>query len=176
MINHIRHGIHISGRTALKDVEAVKAKGIKAVVRLDHAVPDIRTKRISQWSETDVDLLYLPIYDGETIPDGTFEQVTAFIHRHVEQDNGVLVHCQMGVSRSVTTTMAYFIEYDNMTLPQAFGLVRYYRPQMYPHPNLLWSLVQHYDLPYSKDEVKYGRFLDRLREESEHIDFSPSDD
>lgn len=163
MISHIYDGIYLSGNYALDYADEVRKLGIQAVLRLDHLSPLFGSGR--QWDE-DFALLYLPFSDGEPIPPLYITQATHFIHRHLERERKVLVHCQMGVSRSVTMVLAYLIEHANMSLPRAFALVRAQHPIAFPHPALLCSLVEHYNLPYSKDQIYSLGFLDDLMDAS----------
>ncbi|KAL7568045.1 hypothetical protein ACA910_020765 [Epithemia clementina (nom. ined.)] len=71
--------------------------------------------------------------------------VTAFIrtcltHYHVS----VLVHCMAGVSRSTSVVLAYLIEYENMSLEDAYVLVKQRRPEIYPNDGF-WAQLASYE-------------------------------
>jgi len=163
MINYIYNRVYISGRHAIRQMEEVKKLGIYTIVRLDHAKP--KTNHPTQWTD-DFDLLYRPIHDGEPIPVSVLRSVPEFIYEHTQQRQKVLIHCQMGVSRSVTLTLAYLIQYEGMTLPQAYQTIHTARPHIYPHPKLLWSLVEHYKLPYTQMVVFDHTFHKKLLEDT----------
>lgn len=153
-ISAVDKGLYLSGILALDDQPHIRALGIRAVLRLD-----LDTSR--QWAH-DFVLLHLPIPDGEPVHPMILRQGTAFIHRHRQQGHNVLVHCHMGVSRSVTFVLAYLIEFRGMTLAEAYTCVLVGRPLAYPHAALLRALISTYDLP--EDGVNSDGFLDRLLE------------
>jgi dual specificity phosphatase 12 len=153
-------GLYISGVETIRQQKMVHREGITAIVRLDNG-----TIGNDKWSEHFFKVLNVPFTDGDFIPDGLIPRVTRFIHEQIETDGVVLVHCAMGISRSVTMTMAYLIEYEGMTLAEAFATVRENRTQAHPHPKLLASLIEHYDLPYDTDEPLSPNFLGRLMQD-----------
>ncbi|MEL6307994.1 MAG: dual specificity protein phosphatase [Chloroflexota bacterium] len=156
MFDWVYDNLYVGDFDALKRQAMVKEEGIKAIVRLDVAGQDKY-----KWGD-DFTVCYMPFADTMSIPSGIIPKVTAFIHEQVEQDKPVLVHCAAGVSRSTTLTMAYLIEYEGMSLAEAFGTVREGRTQAYPHENLLISLIEHYDLPYDTSRVVNPRFISEL--------------
>jgi hypothetical protein len=158
-MNWVYDGIYISGIRAMKNPDKVKEEGITAIVRLD--IGSILTGAES-WSTTDFIVLEEPFPDADYIPDGIIPKVTRFIDEQIENDGMVLVHCAMGISRSVSMVMAYLIEYEGMNLAEAFGTVREGRTIARPHPRLLASLIAHYDLPYNPLEAHNPNFIGRL--------------
>ena len=164
MIDHIYNSIYQSGRTALLHMDEVRELGIRAVLRLDHK--PFFSFPPAQWAE-DFTLLHLPFNDGEGVPPGYFERAMGFVHEQITAGNRILIHCQMGVSRATTMTMAYLIEYEGMSLPQAFACVKHSRPIVYPHPVLLRSLVEYYHLPYTPQQIGQTDFLGKLLLEAE---------
>lgn len=55
-------------------------------------------------------------------------------------DKGVLVHCLAGVSRSVTITIAYLMHKCNLTLNDAFNLVRSRKTNVAPNFHFMEQL------------------------------------
>jgi protein-tyrosine phosphatase len=159
MISHIHKGIYQSGKSALEQSEQLRADGIRAVVRLDRAWP---VSLMSAHWPADFSVLYVPFDDGTPVPEGVFEKVTPFMHEALSGGGKVLVHCQMGISRSTTMVLAYLIEYEGMSLPDAFRLVHQARPLVWPHMALIRSLAEHYRLPYSANELANDEFLARM--------------
>lgn len=156
-IDHVHKGIYLSGSYALKHPERVQDLGITAVLRLDAV-----DRNKGQWATGSFHLLDMPFSDGAAIPDGVLERGMNFIYDQVHSGRKILVHCHMGMSRSVTVVMAYLIKYEGMTLAEAYHAIVRSRPVARPHHELLWSLVQHFDLPYQQDDVVNYRFVDRL--------------
>lgn len=56
------------------------------------------------------------------------------------QEKGVLVHCLAGVSRSVTITVAYLMAKLNMSLNDAFNLVRARKTNVAPNFHFMEQL------------------------------------
>jgi hypothetical protein len=144
----------------LKDQNRARAEGITAIVRLDQI-----GREHGQWSDEFV-LLDMPIPDGESLDADTLDTITNFIHQQIEAGGRVLIHCQMGVSRSVAVAMAYLIAYERMTLAESFGTMREARAAAFPHEKLLISLIDRYGLPYDTTRVRNPQFLARLLEDA----------
>lgn len=112
--------------------------------------------------------LELPIDDGQPVPDGIFPQATLFIHQHLEAGHSVLSQCHAGISRSVTMALAYLVEYENLSLPQAYKIVKAKHPGAYPHTKLVASLIQHYDLGIDLRRLKRHGFWDGIIKDDKH--------
>ena len=156
MMDEVYEQLYVGDIETLRRQDAVRQEGVEAVVRLD-----LRDRDKLHWDDR-FTVLDVPINDGANVPDGVFEKVTDFIHEQVQQEKTVLVHCNMGVSRSTTMVMAYLIQYEGMSLGEAFGTVREGREVARPHGALLASLIDKYDLPYSPREAYSPQFLTKL--------------
>ena len=53
-----------------------------------------------------------------------FDQMSDFIHDCLKNKGSILVHCQMGVSRSPTAVIAYLIRYQGFSWEEALKLVK----------------------------------------------------
>lgn len=122
---------------------------------------DLVDRKQGQWND-DFTLLDLPVPDAEHLDGDIIKRATRFIDTQIASGEAVLVHCNLGVSRSVTVAMAYLIEYEGMSLAEAFGTVREGRPSAYPHELLLIALIELYDLPYDTSKVFNPKFLAEL--------------
>jgi protein-tyrosine phosphatase len=160
VFNQVYEDIYVGEIDALKRQTVVRNEGITVIVRLDQA-----ERQEGQWDD-DFTLLDMPIPDGEYLDGDTIDTVTSFINEHVEAGHKILVHCQMGISRSVSMVMAYLIAYESMSLAEAFGTLRESRDAAYPHEMLLISLIDHYDLPYDTSRVRNPQFLARLAKDA----------
>ncbi|CAL1396918.1 unnamed protein product [Linum trigynum] len=69
-----------------------------------------------------------------------FDDCFDFIDESKRLGGGVLVHCFMGVSRSVTVVVAYLMKKRHMSLSQALQHVRSRRPQASPNPGFISQL------------------------------------
>ena len=153
--------LYISGIETIRQQKMVKDEGITAIVRLDSG-----NYGTYEWSTHFFKVLHEPFLDAEYIPDGVIPRITKFIHEQIENEGSVLVHCAMGISRSTTMVMAYLIEYEGMSLAEAFCTIREERTQAFPHPKLLVSLIDHYNLPFNLMDPFSPNFLSRLMQDS----------
>jgi protein-tyrosine phosphatase len=69
-----------------------------------------------------------------------FRHVFEFIRRHHNLGQGVLVHCQMGISRSATLVIAYLMIDGHKTLGEAFQQVKSVRQQIDPNEGFMRQL------------------------------------
>lgn len=156
IFNKVFANLYVGDRGAVKKQNKVREVGITAVVRLDNA-----PRELGEW-ENDFTVLDLPFIDRNSIPNGIIEQVTGFIHKQIQSKKPVLVHCERGISRSVSLIMAYLIQYEKMSLAEAFCAVKKVRSIAQPHQKLLISLIQHYSLPYDIEKINHPDFLEQL--------------
>jgi protein-tyrosine phosphatase len=66
--------------------------------------------------------------------------------RNAAEERRVLVHCLAGISRSVTIVMCYLHEVQGFSLEDAYGMIRSKRFQANPHPALLDSIHEYYEV------------------------------
>ncbi|XP_039366529.1 dual specificity protein phosphatase 9 [Mauremys reevesii] len=70
-----------------------------------------------------------------------FPEAIAFIDEAVSQNCGILVHCLAGVSRSVTVTVAYLMQRLNLSLNDAYDLVKRKKADISPNFNFMGQLL-----------------------------------
>ena len=63
-----------------------------------------------------------------------FRKGAAVLNRWIKSGKKVIVHCYAGISRSVSTVIAYYIIYKGLTYDQAYDLIKKGRPELNPHP------------------------------------------
>jgi len=56
-----------------------------------------------------------------------------FEKAHVREDGGILVHCQQGVSRSVSMVVSYLMKFYKMNFDECMALIKPSRPQAAPN-------------------------------------------
>ena len=71
-----------------------------------------------------------------------FQEAVEFVSAHRSADEGVLVHCRSGVSRSATIVLAYLLTEAGMPLLDAFHLVRSKRPVVTPNIGFMRKLIE----------------------------------
>uniref|UniRef100_S4RBU7 Dual specificity protein phosphatase n=1 Tax=Petromyzon marinus TaxID=7757 RepID=S4RBU7_PETMA len=70
-----------------------------------------------------------------------FPEAIAFIDEARQKKCGVLVHCLAGISRSVTVTVAYLMQTLNLSLNDAYDLVRNKKANISPNFNFMGQLL-----------------------------------
>jgi len=87
--------------------------------------------------------LDLPLDDASNINISIFFPLTKqFIDTAISSNNNVLVHCQMGISRSSTIVIAYLIS-NGMLLKNAFDYVKKRREIISPNSGFLRQLIDY---------------------------------
>ena len=89
--------------------------------------------------------LHLELEDVEDVLlKDRFDETSRFIELALEQpSNRVLVHCNLGISRSTTIILAYLMKTYNATLLDAFKFLRHRRPIVCPNSGFLQQLVDY---------------------------------
>jgi len=73
---------------------------------------------------------------------GIIEEAIAFIDLAKADNSSVLIHCQGGVSRSPTVTIAYLMHLNHVTLKEAYEFVKTRRPCIAPNLNFMGQLLE----------------------------------
>ncbi|HLY27274.1 MAG TPA: dual specificity protein phosphatase [Aggregatilineales bacterium] len=143
MIDHVAHGVYISGYRAIYSAQILREVGITHVLKLYEDGP--------YWP-ADFVVCDNPLPDGEPIPAEQLRQGVAFVREQVEAGRSVLVQCGAGISRSSTFVLAFLVDrgYD---LKDAWQILKTNHSDANPHPALWYSLIAHYHLPYSTQDV-----------------------
>lgn len=72
-----------------------------------------------------------------------FEPLTLLIHEELSKGGRVMVHCQYGVSRSVSIVIAYLMQYQAASYEEAFNQVKAVRPTILPNLAFASQLQRH---------------------------------
>jgi len=112
------------------DLDSLEKQGIKAVlslapVNLDGAVEHH---------------LQLEVIDRVPLPFEIITTALAFIKHHVQLGQRVLLHCEMGISRSPSLAVCYLHETQGLSIEDAVIHVQSVRPKAEPHPALMESI------------------------------------
>jgi protein-tyrosine phosphatase len=83
----------------------------------------------------------VPLYDKTSERAAPyFDQVIEFISAAHAAGGLVLIHCQEGISRSVTLALAYRMVTEHISLGKAFADIKLVRPEAEPNPGFLQEL------------------------------------
>jgi len=100
----------------------------------------------------------------EDMPDedilNRLESTNTFIGTCVSKSQPVLVHCEMGISRSASFILAYLMYSKKMTLKQAVKHAKSARPVVSPNNGFMRQLCQYETQLFGKQSVDITLFKD----------------
>ncbi|KAJ7689404.1 hypothetical protein B0H17DRAFT_937233 [Mycena rosella] len=97
-----------------------------------------------------------------------FIPAITFIQSELDKGRGVLVHCQAGMSRSVTIVAAYLMYTQKIDPETALDIIRKARPNVEPNPGFLLQLEIFYKAAFKisrRDKTTRMFYLERAVEE-----------
>ncbi|KAJ7461746.1 hypothetical protein B0H11DRAFT_2055850 [Mycena galericulata] len=97
-----------------------------------------------------------------------FIPAITFIQAELDKGRGVLVHCQAGMSRSVTIVAAYLMYTQNIDTQSALDIIRQARPNIEPNPGFLYQLEIFHKASYKisrRDKTTRMFYMERAVEE-----------
>jgi protein-tyrosine phosphatase len=142
-VDHVIDNVYISGLRATEQAWALRALNIRHVLKLYEDIP---------YFPADFQTYENVIEDGQIMPAGMLKRGTDFVVQQVEAGRPVLVMCAAGISRSSTFVLSYMVR-QGYDLKDSFTLLRYHHPAANPHPMMWLSLISHYQLSYSLNDV-----------------------
>eukprot|EP01101_Sappina_pedata_P009411 TRINITY_DN5488_c0_g1_i1.p1 TRINITY_DN5488_c0_g1~~TRINITY_DN5488_c0_g1_i1.p1 ORF type:complete len:247 (+),score=42.46 TRINITY_DN5488_c0_g1_i1:48-743(+) len=89
-----------------------------------------------------------------------FDQTYDFIEETINSRNACLVHCEAGMSRSVTIVIAYLMRKNGILLRQAYKMIKGRRPVIRPNYGFLSQLMElERELFPETDKAEQSRFM-----------------
>ena len=131
-ISQLNETIFLGSLAAAMDVSLLQKLGITSVL----TVIDRRTYRrilAPILRQNGLRRLFIHCHDEDDAPLlARFPQTCSFI-ANTKPGEKILIHCHMGVSRSATVAIAYFLQKHNCTFDEAFALTASKRPFICPN-------------------------------------------
>lgn len=134
LISFITPLVATSDRGAALDHRLLRDGGFEAVLSMEPV--DLEGLAVHH--------LHLDIVDRVPLPFPMIAAAITFIEDHVRQGRRVLVHCEMGISRSPSLAVCYLHQSQGMTIDAAIAYVKSVRPTADPHPELIESIRAFY--------------------------------
>ena len=88
--------------------------------------------------------LSVKVADRVALPDATIREVVDFLAQRTAAGHRVLMHCEMGISRSPALAACFLHECTGLTLDEAFARVGAMRPVAAPDAALVESIGHYY--------------------------------
>lgn len=135
-MTYISHGIYIGSEFDAKNYDGLKAEQIEYIVNVTSHVPLYHSEQMQ----------YCHIPADDTQKQNLlihFDQAHAFIQQAIENNHRVLVHCVAGISRSPVIVISFLMRYAQMSMNDAYELVRRKRAIIAPNLNFMGQLLQY---------------------------------
>jgi hypothetical protein len=125
----VKGRLYLSGRQILHCYQSYNIDHIVSIVPLRGPIESIKHDILSIDDRSDSDTIRL---FELRIP-----SLCESIHSSLTEGKNVGVHCQVGVSRSVTLVLAYLMKYEGLSLKEAVERVKSCRPFICPNRGFL---------------------------------------
>jgi protein-tyrosine phosphatase len=144
-MNQIREWLYIGKYRETKDVRLLKQHDISAMLLLAELV-----------RHPGIESLYVAVEDGEPLPFDLLRQGVNFAIGQQQQGEKTLVACGAGISRSASFAIAALKEIEDLSLMEAYQIVKAAHPDTMPHFQLWNSLCAYYDEPIPWRELDHS--------------------
>jgi bifunctional DNase/RNase len=144
-VDRVVEGLYISGVRRQPFPDRLREQGITSVLKLySHPMP---------WPD-DFVVFDNGLEDGILAPIERLQRGVEFIRDQRAHDRKVLVLCWEGMSRSSTFVLAYLVQELGYDLREAWETLRAAHPKAFPAHQMWMSLIEHYGLSYTIEDVK----------------------
>ncbi|MBW2476096.1 MAG: dual specificity protein phosphatase family protein [Deltaproteobacteria bacterium] len=132
-INHVRQYLALGSRLCAENRGLLVENGIDAILSLAATKPGLKTPHLT-----------VEFQDRVPLPDAAIVECMGFIKFQLEKGRRVLLHCEMGISRSPSICACYLHEHEGLPLEEAHKQVKAFHPAADPHPALVTSIKDYY--------------------------------
>ncbi|MDY6778118.1 MAG: dual specificity protein phosphatase [Candidatus Nanohaloarchaea archaeon] len=127
-MDQVADHVYVGDYRDAQQEQRLKEAGISTVINL--------SKRPSP--ELDgIETIHLPLDDSWKNEQEAFNRAFETVLDNISEEKNVLIHCNMGVSRSVSVTAAAIAARDGMSLREALHQIEEQHPRANPHPRLV---------------------------------------
>ncbi|ESO04884.1 hypothetical protein HELRODRAFT_191497 [Helobdella robusta] len=146
----VLHGLYLGNLQTSADLNTLQKLNISYIVNVTSDLPNEFENR------EEFKYLRIPITDCNWSQDMDLHFVNAikFIEEGLQNQRNVLVHCIMGMSRSVAITLAYLMKSQRFQLDEAYDFLRGFKSNINPNLGLMEQLQ------------RFGSKLDGMNEDS----------
>ena len=132
-VSLIRAHLAVGSRGSAEDGATLLSQGIGAILSLTATVPGLKLPHHT-----------VEIQDRYPLPSGAIRESVGFIDYYRQRGRRVLVHCEMGISRSPSICACFLHESEGLALEEAHQQIKIHHPIADPHPVLLASIEEYY--------------------------------
>ncbi|ELP89292.1 dual specificity protein phosphatase, putative [Entamoeba invadens IP1] len=157
-VTEILPNIYLSSRHAAEDPNTYKLNGITAVLSL--------TTNLTKYPQN-IKTKHFHVQDSFFfLLDQVLTESLCWLIEMVNSGHKVLVHCEVGVSRSASVVLAYLMMVNHWTLKQSFLFCKAKRSVVCPNPGFIIQLYQFQIKMGIKDTTENSLFVKGLLTQS----------
>ncbi|CAM2713566.1 unnamed protein product [Rotaria socialis] len=135
-MTHIIDGLFIGSEANAKNLEELSSTQIRHIVNVTSHVPAYHPDQFNYYHISADDTQKQNLLNH-------FDQAYQFIHKAIENNEKVLVHCVAGISRSPAIVISFLMRYAQMNMNDAYEFVKKKRPIVSPNINFMGQLLQY---------------------------------
>jgi protein-tyrosine phosphatase len=121
-------GLWISDSETVKDIYFLKENNIKTIINCTQEIPNYFLGEFRYVKLGMLDNLFEEI-------DQKLRLACYFIKNSLDNNEGVIVHCHMGVSRSATVVIYFLMKTYSWSYNEAYGFLKTKRRVIHPNSN-----------------------------------------
>jgi atypical dual specificity phosphatase len=107
--------------TTHSEIEWIVKQGVKSIITMtEQPLPDVWIKNVKY--------LHVPTEDLSAPDMDKIDQAVDFIHKQIQNNEPVMVHCAAGIGRTGTILACYLVKYNKLSASDAIEKVRKERP------------------------------------------------